>query len=341
MVVLPDHSIIGTVGGGCGEAEVWQVAVEILDSTSVFEGPIYVHVDLTEDFQSENGKVCGGRFDVSLHLLEADRPQIQQVAEHMRTLFEAGQQFVLLRGLGLIPAPGWKKNIGERSKDDAGWVGWRVWDGNPQELKSIVDQQHLDQILRGVALAFETGTSQLVVCNSEPEVSLGGGPAYFLDCAAFQLRLIIAGAGHIARPLCEMATICGYAVTIIDDRPEYCASSYFPKASQVICQEFTEYFEQVSLDENTSIVLVTRGHKHDQDCLWRLRDRPVGYLGMIGSQRRVKAVMSDFEGKCSAGWLKSVHAPIGLKIGAQTPEEIAVCILAEMIGVRRGAIPKR
>lgn len=149
----------------------------------------------------------------------------------------------------------------------------------------------------------------------------------------------IVGAGHIARPLCRLGASLGFRVTITDDRPEYASQHWFPEAERVRVVDFDHAFDGVAVGPDSYVVLVTRGHKYDYDCilqLLKMEARPA-YLGMIGSRRRVRAT---FEALVRDGVeparLEEVHAPIGLDIGAETPEEIALAIAAEIVATRRG-----
>lgn len=152
-------------------------------------------------------------------------------------------------------------------------------------------------------------------------------------------ELVIVGAGHIARPLCRVAAMLGFKVTVLDDRPEFADRRWFEDAAHVRVVDFNETFKATEIGPDTHVVLVTRGHKYDYDCILQLLTlsaRPA-YLGMIGSRRRVRAA---FEALVRDGVdptrLAEVRAPIGLDIGAETPEEIALAIAAEIVAVRRG-----
>jgi xanthine dehydrogenase accessory factor len=152
-------------------------------------------------------------------------------------------------------------------------------------------------------------------------------------------ELHIVGAGHIARPLCRLGASLGFRVTVTDDRPEYASQEWFPEAERIRVADFDNAFEGVAIGPESYVVLVTRGHKYDYDCilqLLKMEARPA-YLGMIGSRRRVRAT---FEALVRDGIeparLQEVHAPIGLDIGAETPEEIALAIAAEIVATRRG-----
>ena len=183
------------------------------------------------------------------------------------------------------------------------------------------------------------------------ELLASGGRGLYeveLDGAVWQLyveaqcavpELLIVGAGHIARPLHRLGAMLDFRVTVADDRPEYANREWFPEAWRVELIDFSDPFEKIEVTPNTYVVLVTRGHKYDYDCIrqmLQMEARPA-YLGMIGSRRRVRAA---FEALVADGVdperLKDVHAPIGLDIGAETPEEIALAIAAELVAVRRG-----
>ena len=159
-------------------------------------------------------------------------------------------------------------------------------------------------------------------------------------------ELVIVGAGHIARPLCAVGALLGFRVTVLDDRPEFATRERFPEATVVLRADFNDPFLGVSIHAGTHLVLVTRGHKYDFDALLDVLQRPEvpGYVGMVGSRRRVRAALEQLarEGIDSAR-LAAIHAPIGLDIGAETPEEIAVAIAAEIVRLRRGgtALPLR
>jgi xanthine/CO dehydrogenase XdhC/CoxF family maturation factor len=162
----------------------------------------------------------------------------------------------------------------------------------------------------------------------------------FAELHAVAAPLVIFGAGHIAVPLANLAQTLGFHVTVLDDRDEFAQPARFEEGVQVQKLDFTEPLAHVTVSDQTFVVLLTRAHKYDFDCLrtvLQLAVRP-RYLGMIGSKRRVRAA---FQALLAAGVprasLAHVHAPVGVEIGAETPAEIAVSIAAELIQVRRNA----
>lgn len=164
----------------------------------------------------------------------------------------------------------------------------------------------------------------------------------FVEVQSQPPHLIVVGAGHIAVPLATIARTCDFEVTVLDDRAQYANAARFPTATRVIAGPFRAELQRLraeahGFDQHTYIVLVTRGHQHDIDCLLEVMDDPLAYVGMIGSQRRIRAVFELLEREqgIPAERFDRVYAPIGLDIGARTPAEIAVCIMAEIINVMR------
>jgi len=150
-------------------------------------------------------------------------------------------------------------------------------------------------------------------------------------------RMIILGGGHIALALTQMAKACDFHVTVFDDRPMFANDARFPAADEVICDDFSNLFERLRIRKSDYVVIVTRGHKHDFECIEGvLKGEAPAYTGMIGSRRRIAIVMKQLS---DAGYAKDrlddVYSPIGLRIGAVTPAEISVSIMAEIIEVKR------
>lgn len=161
----------------------------------------------------------------------------------------------------------------------------------------------------------------------------------FAELHAPAESLIVFGAGHIAVPLAELGVNLGFAVTVLDDRDEFAAPDRFPVQARVQTLDLTDPLNGLRIDENTFVVLVTRAHKHDFDCLRIMLscDPQPRYIGMIGSRRRVRAAFTALlEGGVGRDALSRVRAPVGLDINAETPYEIAVSIAAEIVAVRRG-----
>ena len=194
-------------------------------------------------------------------------------------------------------------------------------------LKHRFDDSVPEQVYEKALLTLENGILASVTINEE---------LFLVEPYFPEPQLIIFGAGHIAVPLAEFGTRAGFAVTVIDDRPSFANESRFPTAQKVICESFENCFDHINIHPLTFIVIVTRGHRHDMECLRRVLQYKTAYTGMIGSKRRVKGVMEKMlEEGFSKEKLDSVNSPIGFSIGAVTPDEIAFSIIAEVISYRR------
>jgi xanthine dehydrogenase accessory factor len=150
-------------------------------------------------------------------------------------------------------------------------------------------------------------------------------------------KVFIFGGGHISLYVARMSAMGGFQVGVVDDRPQFANKERFPEAEEVIAEEFPLALPKLKVNLASYLVIVTRGHAYDQEVLEWAIDTPARYIGMIGSRKKIQTVYTNLAAKGIAREkFQRVHAPIGLDIGAVTPEEIAVAIVAEMIQVRRG-----
>jgi xanthine dehydrogenase accessory factor len=167
----------------------------------------------------------------------------------------------------------------------------------------------------------------------------GGTLEVYIEPILPPALLYIFGAGHVAYSLYKVARIAGFEVTVVDDREAYANAERFPDAREIIADDFDAVTARIRVPESSYVVIVTRGHRDDMRILRWAVNANARYLGMIGSRRKTIAIYKELEkeGIASEKFAR-VHAPVGLEIGAVTPEEIAVAIVAEMIAVRRGAV---
>ena len=150
-------------------------------------------------------------------------------------------------------------------------------------------------------------------------------------------RLILVGAGHIAIPICQIASILGFEVTVLDDRSDFASPERFPEAAEVIAADFAPALAGLTIDASTYIILVTRAHAFDEQVLEQIAASDARYIGMIGSRRRVLIVHQNLiAAGVSADALHKVYAPLGVDLGAETVEEIALAAIAEVVNVKRG-----
>jgi len=165
----------------------------------------------------------------------------------------------------------------------------------------------------------------------------GGSLQVFIEPVIPSPRLYIFGAGHIGLHLHKVATMAGFETIVSDDRDLYANRERFPDAHEIHAGEMGEIMPQLAPADSSYIVIVTRGHRHDMQVLRWALDTPAHYIGMIGSSRKVLAIYQELQAQgVPAESLRRVFAPIGIEIGAVTPEEIAISIIAELIAVRRG-----
>lgn len=157
----------------------------------------------------------------------------------------------------------------------------------------------------------------------------------FCDMPGKEIKLVICGGGHVSIPIIKLGLMMGYYVTVIEDRPKFADNARKAGASQVYCEPFKEALEKVPGDIDTFFVIVTRGHRYDQICLSEIAKKEHAYIGMMGSKRRVATVKQKLiEDGSNPEVIEGIYSPIGLNIGAETPEEIAIAVAAEIIEVK-------
>lgn len=201
------------------------------------------------------------------------------------------------------------------SKNEGDCVVETVLEGEEQGKKTVAFQKETDQ-------------AELGLVREE-------NPAVFREKVGGVPRLIICGAGHVSMPIIKIGKMIGFHVTVVEDRPKFADNARAAGADCVLCEPFEEALEKIRGGMDAWFVIVTRGHRYDTDCLRSVLGKKHAYAGMMGSRRRVAIVKQQLEEEgISHGLLEAVHTPIGLKIGAQTPEEIAVSVMAEMIEIK-------
>jgi xanthine dehydrogenase accessory factor len=167
----------------------------------------------------------------------------------------------------------------------------------------------------------------------------GGKMQVFIEPLDPSPAMYLVGAGHVSQHIARAAAMVGFHVHVLDDREKFANRERFPDAASLTVDTIADWLARADLPPSAYVVVVTRGHTHDLEALRALAGRPFRYVGMIGSRAKVAKITEALAGSGSSPeWLRHVHAPIGLQIGAVTPEEIAISIVAEMIAVRRGAI---
>lgn len=163
----------------------------------------------------------------------------------------------------------------------------------------------------------------------------GGKTGIFIKVINAKDHLVIAGGGHIAHKLSKLAKILGYTITVLDYREDMITKDRFPEADKLLLGDIPENLRKIPIDTNTNIVIITHGHEFDQECLETVINSNARYIGMIGSKNKVKTCLKNLEKKgISKEKLSKVYTPIGLNIGGESPEEIALSIMAEIQAVK-------
>ncbi len=205
-----------------------------------------------------------------------------------------------------------------------GCVEAEVWTA-AREVIETEQPRHLTFSL-GQDAAYDNG----LICGGQLNV--------FVEAIIAQPRAFIFGAGHISKSLSKVANMAGFATIIVDDREQFANRERFPEADEVHAGEYEEIFPKLEVNHTSYLVIVTRGHRDDMRVLKWALSTPARYVAMIGSKRKVIGVMKELEREgLRREDFERLHAPMGLEIGAISPEEIAVSVAAEMIAVRRNA----
>lgn len=304
MIIAHDGQQWGTLGGGCVENEVRQHSLMRLEPG---ESRIHSYV-LDHDYAWADGLICGGRMVI--------------VSQHVvnNTLAEYCRAWVSLDSSGF----GFREAIVQDSANP-----WQACVGQ----RLLVD--HTGQVLQSWP---EPAGNQLVsfiaestVTTSKPLTSQG---VSIIQWPA-RVQLLIVGAGHVGQAVGEMAARTGFEVVVVDDRAEFANHDRFPSAKAVHVGSFEDVLTSIEISPRTYALIVTRGHGHDQEALGLLADTPASYVGLIGSRRKIKMITEALrEEGLSEAALSRVRAPIGLPIGSQSVDEIAVSVVAELIAWR-------
>ena len=199
------------------------------------------------------------------------------------------------------------------------------------QLDALVAAYAPDAFANHAAETLYVGASQL------SSRTIAGATSIYVEVVESKPVFIVVGAGHIGRSLSKLADFLDFHVVVVDDREDFANEERLPEADEVICGDYEESLGRYVINANTYIVMVTRGHKQDELSLRCCLGRGAAYLGMIGSKRRTATVIEHLRDEgFDPAELAKIHTPIGLDIGAETPEEIAISIMAEVIMQRRG-----
>jgi len=312
LLVRQDGTGVGTLGGGCVEGDIWFAAKEILRRGS---GPEFKDYFLNEDVAARDGLVCGGTMYFYLEPLR-EASEFLPIAREVASAYEGGDAVGLAT---VVNVPEGATNLGAKLllRLDGSVVG---------SLGTAELDSQAIEVARRVA---EFGSVESLTTSDGTEV--------FIEGFTTPPTLVMVGGGHVGKTTADLAHRLGYRVLIVDDRPEFANEERFPYAEQVVVAPYDRWSSEVSLNLNSFVVVATRGHRFDDMALESALETPSRYIGLLGSRRKTLMIYQRLVRQgTSPDRLKQVRSPIGLDIGALTPEELAVSIMSEIIMVRRG-----
>lgn len=259
------------------------------------------------------------------------RQQLEQICKEM-SAGESGVLCILIEQEGSTPRHGGASMWVRPDGSIDGTIG-----GGPMEHECI--QQALAMMNTGEALLIKEWNLSTALSGACPEgAACGGSARVYFERLVSEEEIVIFGAGHVGKALARLAPLVGFQVTVWDEREEFANKENIPWARTISCPLGAMFENGVLMHPNAYAVIVTRGHSLDSEVMAVLEGRPAAYIGVIGSRSKIKFVEEKLiKQGVSPVHLDRIHRPIGLPIGAETPEEIAVAILAEVIAVRRGA----
>jgi len=296
MFVGEDKKSYGTVGGGSVEAQVYDEALRLMGARKVK----VLHFRMDARAVADDGMLCGGNVDIFLEPLLGVHKEVYEGVRHCEA---RGRKAVVVTRFG----------SGSLLKTLFDTYG-NIWgDAVPDEER------------KGFFRLLEETKVRLI------------GDSLVVEPVTIAPALYIFGAGHVSQFLSKVAKMVDFNVVVIDDRVEFANHERFPEADSVVVEDFQKVFDTLVFTGNEYVVIVTRGHAHDAAILEETVKRKTRYTGMIGSRRKVKMVLEHLREKgADPEALDKVHSPIGLDIHSETPQEIAISIVAELIQVRGG-----
>jgi xanthine dehydrogenase accessory factor len=310
MLIYPDGTQAGTLGGGCVEAEVKRRALLGLNDTGK---PEVLAFSLDDDYGWDDGLICGGRMTILAQPLTADGPILDRAARYYQCLHELAD-----RGAGYTEAVVIGDALGLPIGDRY------LFDARGELTATLAHQASGDVVAQ-----------QLASLSSHPQPATRRGIAFLP--AQPRVTLLLVGGGHVGQAVGRLAAEVGFDIWVLDDRDRFVSPERFPTASRRLVGDIGTTLRDLApgLTASTFAVILTRGHNHDEEALYHLVETACSYVGMIGSKRKIRMIFEDLIAKGIAPEkLERIHAPLGYNIGSQTVPEIAVSIVAELIACR-------
>ncbi len=307
MIIRQDGSIVGSIGGGLLEADVHQKGLDLFKT----RGVIIQNFNLKHDDLTVGTMICGGTVEVMLEHLAPDQETLEIFLEIKKQLEERKRCSLLT----------------QISRDSAGnktMTKWLMVDG-----RIVGGNSPLPDI-------SNKSLKESMINSRYPALTHASESKYFIQPISVPIRLFVFGAGHISKQIAGLATKVGFQTAVIDDRKDFLTPERFPNPTETrFISNFADCLSHLNIGKDDYLVIVTRGHLHDKIVLEQCLRTEAVFIGMIGSRRKRDKIYGLLkEEGLSENDLAKIHCPIGLPIGADTPEEIAISILAELIKTR-------
>lgn len=316
-LIKGDGTSVGSIGGGCVEAEVWQKAQEVMEKGK----EAVLHFSLSSEQLAAGGLICGGNIDIFLEPLKEEFLKIYQEAVRIK---QKGGSAILATLISVDNGHPEVEGSKVLIRDSGEKVGF-LFDGGGLEKRILAEGEIL----------LKEKKAKVVVLSSGREDSPWKKVEVLLELIFSEPTVYIFGAGHVSQQLAPLAKGVDFKVAVIDDREMFANRERFPEVDEVIVSEFERCFDQINIDDSSYIVIVTRGHLYDGFVLEQAVKTKARYIGMIGSKKKIRTLYQNLMKKgIPKETLNRVYAPIGLDIDSETPAEIAVSIVAELIKVR-------
>lgn len=316
-MIVKKNGSVGTVGGGCMEGDVLEAAQRMFTE----ERARILTFHLNEDDMVQ-GLICGGSLDV---LIEPVTRGAVPLFEKLKALQDEGEDCILATALSTSGRIELKQVVRIEPGD---------WSDGVMEIWKTRDS--MTPLLPTSTIEFSSRLRRAHHRNETQRLKTKHGEI-ILEPITGRPHLVIFGGGHVSKYISRAASMAGFRVTVVDDRPQYANPQRFPEADETLAVEYYEAFKRITIKPSTYIVIVTRGHRSDEDILEEAVKSLARYIGMIGSARKVLTTYEHLVQRgVSVKSLKRVQSPMGIEIGAVTAEEIGISVVAELIATRRG-----
>lgn len=308
MIIKNDFSIIGTIGGGLFEALTVKLSKEVFGNKRT----IIKNLDLSTEGGGSLEIVCGGELKVLMEYVDAENNNIAEIYKQSSNLRKQGINFSIVTKI---------ESKDEILHNSCKWICTETdFYGEESDIVQPVFQKIREN--------FKEVTMQVFMANNEK---------YLVEPVLNCETIYLFGAGHVSQKLAEIMKMLDFKVVVLDDRREFANKERFKTADKIIIlSAFDDILKHIEINDQSYVVIITRGHAYDKDILAQALETDAKYIGMIGSKTKRSFIYSQLKDEgYTQKELDRVFCPIGLEISAQTPEEIAISIAAELIKIRR------